>query len=354
VTKRERERSKRRKKRALGLPKRAKKEPKKRPRPKPRPKPTKRPAPRKPPTKASKKPRMRPWPPKQPPESMRFKPTLVERLEKVEKKLSAEERRALEKLPPRARVGALRAIVEEQEEERVKKIRRERSEKKKKEEKKEERQANKALSQLRKAVKAADKDGGKLYGEYNEHTHKRQNVKGTFSGFKRIPFDERAEYIQEEFKTKYGAEWRRDLLVQGVHVKEYLVFGDGGAGRRAIIEKVLIAGRKCLEEQAVDSKGKPLRVYQIYIGMIRVLVRKEDAGRYGGYSTRPIGGKKIGAVTDIRGLEGFEKVSPGEDPKVALDRLLERLENHLDDILDGLPVVYVKSLQIKFDVEGRD
>jgi hypothetical protein len=302
-------------------------------------------------SKRTKAVRMEPWPgrPKKlPPKSSK----LSEGLERVEKKLTKDERKALERLPARARLGALRAILEEQEEARAKKARAKKSAEQQKKEKREEQHANKALSQLKKAVKEAAKDGGKLYGEYNEQTHKRQKVKGTFSGFKRIPFKERAEYIQEEYKTKYPADWRRDLLIQSVHVREYLVLGDGGAGRRSIIEKALLAGRKCLDEHATSKKGKPLKVFQIYIGMIRVLVRKEDAGKYGGYSTRPIDGKKIHAVTDIRGLEGFEKVMPGEDPKAALDRILERLENHLDDILDGLPVVYIKSLQIKFDVEG--
>jgi hypothetical protein len=275
-------------------------------------------------------------------------------LAKTEKKLKPAERAALAKLPPDMREAALRSRTEKDRTKKAEKIRAKLSEKQAAAEEKEKQATTTALSQLKKAVRAAAKDGGKLYGEYNEKTHKRQKVKGSFAGFKRIPFEKRADYVQEDFRRKYPKEWRRDLLVQSVHVREYLVQGDGGAGRRAIIEKTQVAGRRCIDEKCVGRDGRPLRIFQIYIGMIRVLIRREDAGKYGGYATRPIDGKKIKAATDIRGLEGFEKVMPGEDPKAALDRILERLDNHLDDILDGLPVVYVKSLQIKFDVEARE
>ena len=207
-----------------------------------------------------------------------------------------------------------------------------------------------AKDQLESAVKIAAKKGGKLYG-VDPKTGKQHKVKGTFAGFKRIKFDDRAQHVQAVLRQKF-ADWRRDVLVQSVHIREYLEQGDGGAGRRAVIEKVLHAGRHVLSTRA-KKNGKPLRVYQIYIGTIRILIRQEDAGKYGGYSTHPIKNKKAKAATDIRGLEGFETVAEGEDPNVALDRILERLDNHLDDILDGLPVVYVKSLQIKFDVEAQ-
>ena len=293
-------------------------------------------------------------PKKQPKERPAPVPTLAAQLAETEKKLSPAERAALKRLPADMREAALRSRADKEQSARAEKIRTKLSKKKASEKAKEKKAATTALSQLKKAVRTAAKEGGKLYGEYNEHTHKRQKVKGTFGGFKRVPFEERADYIQEDLRRKYPKEWRRDLLIQSVHVREYLVQGDGGAGRRAIIEKAQAAGRRCIDEKCVDAQGKPLRVYQIYIGMIRVLIRREDAGKYGGYSTRPIDGKKIKAVTDIRGLEGFERVSAGEDPKAALDRILERLENHLDDILDGLPVVYVKSLQIKFDVQAKE
>jgi hypothetical protein len=207
-----------------------------------------------------------------------------------------------------------------------------------------------AKDQLENAVKIAAKNGGKLYG-IDPKTGKQHKVKGTFAGFKRIKFEDRAQHVQAVLRQKF-ADWRRDVLVQSVHIREYLVQGDGGAGRRAVIEKVLRAGRHVLATRA-KKNGKPLRVYQIYISTIRILIRQEDAGKYGGYSTHPIKNKKAKAATDIRGLEGFETVAEGEDPKIALDRILERLDNHLDDILDGLPVVYVKSLQLKFDVEAQ-
>lgn len=306
---------------------------------------------------AAKKPKTKAGPPrKQPKERPAPSPAFAfsDELEKTAKKLKPAERAALAKLPPDMREAALRSRTEKDRSKKAEKIRAKLSEKQAAAEEKEKQATTTALAQLKKAVKAAAKEGGKLYGEYNEKTHKRQKVKGSFAGFKRIPFEKRADYVQEDFRRKYPKEWRRDLLVQSVHVREYLVQGDGGAGRRAIIEKALIAGRRCIDEKCVGKDGKPLRIFQIYIGMIRVLIRREDAGKYGGYATRPIDGKKIKAATDIRGLEGFEKVAPGEDPKAALDRILERLDNHLDDILDGLPVVYVKSLQIKFDVEARD
>lgn len=306
---------------------------------------------------AAKRPKSKAGPPKKQPKA-RPAPTptyaFSDELAKTEKKLKPAERAALAKLPPDMREAALRSRTEKDRTKKAEKVRAKLSEKKAAAEEKEKQATTTALSQLKKAVRAAAKDGGKLYGEYNEKTHKRQKVKGSFAGFKRIPFEKRADYVQEDFRRKYPKEWRRDLLVQSVHVREYLVQGDGGAGRRAIIEKAQIAGRRCIDEKCVDKDGRPLRIFQIYIGMIRVLIRREDAGKYGGYATRPIDGKKIKAATDIRGLEGFEKVMPGEDPKAALDRILERLENHLDDILDGLPVVYVKSLQIKFDVQARE
>jgi hypothetical protein len=202
-----------------------------------------------------------------------------------------------------------------------------------------------AYEQLRKAVKQTNKDS-KLWGEYNPKTHKRHKTRGTFGGQKYIPFLERAKYIQDNLQRQFPEDYRRDLFIQSVHIREYLAQGDGGEGRRTIIEKTQNAGRA-----ALDGPLKGRRVYQIYIGNIRVLVREEDAGKYGGYTTRPVSGKRIKAVMDVRGLTGFETVSPGEDPKAALDRILEHLESHLDDILDGLPVVYIKSLQIKFDIE---
>jgi hypothetical protein len=340
----------------------------KRPRPAARgPKPAPKPAPRGKGTRAAaaKKPKTKAGPPKIPAARKRRgepkpRPTptpgyaFSDELAKTEKKLKPAERAALAKLPLDMREAALRSRTEKDRTKKAEKIRAKLSEKQAAAEEKEKQATTTALSQLKKAVRAAAKDGGKLYGEYNEKTHKRQKVKGSFAGFKRIPFERRADYVQEDLRRKYPKEWRRDLLVQSVHVREYLVQGDGGAGRRAIIEKAQVAGRRCIDEKCVGKDGRPLRIFQIYIGMIRVLIRREDAGKYGGYATRPIDGKKIKAATDIRGLEGFEKVMPGEDPKAALDRILERLDNHLDDILDGLPVVYVKSLQIKFDVEARE
>jgi hypothetical protein len=292
-------------------------------------------------TKAS---RLPPRPPAGPP------PPRLPIPKDVERKLTADQLRAIATLPEAAKRGAIQALIEEHGKKRRPKPAALAEKERAKEEKKaaaEKKKIEIAVKQLKKAVKQAAKDGGKLYGEYNERTHERQKVKGTFAGFKLIPFAERADYIQEELKKRHK-EWRRDLYVQSVHVREYMTQGDGGSGRRAIMEKVQNAGRNCIDERI---KGR--KVYQIYIGMIRVLVRQEDAGKYGGYSTRPIDGKRIKAATDVRGLEGFENVMPGEDPKTALDRLLERLENHLDDILDGLPVVYIKSIQVKFDVEAK-
>lgn len=201
-----------------------------------------------------------------------------------------------------------------------------------------------AEGELRRAVRAASEGGSRLYGEYNPKTKRRHTTRGTFAGFKRTPFDERAGHVQGRLRDKHPRDYRRDLYSQAVHIREYLSQADGGAGRLSIVEKTLNAGRAAL------ARIGALRVHQIAIGTIRVLLRQQDAGKYGGYSTRPIG-KKIRAALDIRGLEGFEKVSPGEDPRAALERILDRLDDHLLDILDGLPVVYVKSLRIMFDVE---
>ena len=217
----------------------------------------------------------------------------------------------------------------------------------------ENKQIRTAKDELRSAVRAAAKNSGRAYG-YDPALRRHYRMKGAFAGYKKTPFTRRAGHVQEALKKKFPTDFRRDLHVQAVHVREYMAQGDGGSGRRAIAEKVLLAGRDCIANRLVNKKtGKPLRVYQMYIGRIRILIRKQDAGMYNGYSTKPIGGKKSKAVTDIRGLEGFEQVHKGEDPRVALDRLVERLENHLDDILDGLPVVYVKSLEIKFDTEAQ-
>lgn len=206
--------------------------------------------------------------------------------------------------------------------------------------------AQTAENELRRAVRAASEDGSRLYGEYNPKTKRRHTTRGTFAGFRHTPFDERANHVRDRLRDKHPRDYRRDLYSQAVHVREYLSQTDGGAGRLSIIEKTLHAGRAAL------TKIGHLRVHQVAIGTIRVLLRQQDAGKYGGYSTRPIG-KKIRAALDIRGLEGFEKVSPGEDPRAALDRILERLDDHLIDILDGLPVIYVKSLRIMFDVEEK-
>lgn len=210
-----------------------------------------------------------------------------------------------------------------------------------------------ARKELEAGVRAANKNGGELFG-YNPVTKEKHKVKGTFSGFKRVPFKERAAYIQADLKEKF-TQWRRDLIIQSVHLREYLAQEDGGSGRRAIVEKVRNAGYNCIDKKLVTKTKDGMvkhTIYQIYIGTIRILIRQSDANKYGGYSTHPISTKKGKYATDIRGLEGFQNVTPGEDPKAALDRLLEKLDNHLDDILDGLPVVYVKSLQIKFDVEA--
>jgi hypothetical protein len=204
-----------------------------------------------------------------------------------------------------------------------------------------------ARDELVRAVRIAGKKGGRLYGAVSEETGKRHKVRGRWSGFRVVPFEKRAAYIQENLKREQ-TEWRRDLYVQAVHIREYLAQGDGGDGRRATLEKTQRAGYRCIDEHI-----KKRRVYQIYISTIRVLLRKSDAQTYGGYATTPIDNKRAKAATDIRGLEGFETVDEGENPKAALDRLLERLDNHLDEILDGLPVIYVKSLEIKFDVEAK-
>lgn len=260
---------------------------------------------------------------------------------------------ALAALPPAERAAAIAATGKKKPEPPKKtptKTEKAKETKKKAEQGTEQKKIVTAKQQLQAAVKIAAKNGGRLYG-LDPKTGKQHKIEGTLSGFKRIKFEDRAQHVQAVLRQKF-ADWRRDVLVQSVHVREYLMQGDNGAGRRAIIEKVLHAGRHVLSK-LTKKNGKPLRVYQIYIGMIRILIRQEDAGKYGGYSTHPIKNKKAKAATDIRGLEGFETVTEGEDPRLALDRILERLDNHLDDILDGLPVVYVKSLQIKFDVEAQ-
>jgi hypothetical protein len=210
-----------------------------------------------------------------------------------------------------------------------------------------------AKDELRRGVKAAAANSGRAYG-YDPATKTHYRMKGAFGGYTHKSFRERAGHVQEALRKKFPTDYRRDLHVQAVHIREYMAQGDMGSGRRAIAEKVREAGRRCLAEKLVNEKtGKPLRVYQMYIGRIRILVRAADAGMYNGYATHPIDGKRSKAVSDIRGLEGFENVRKGEDPRAALDRLIERLENHLDDILDGLPVIYVKSLEIKFDTEAQ-
>ena len=210
-----------------------------------------------------------------------------------------------------------------------------------------------AKDELRRGVKAAAANSGRAYG-YDPATKTHYRMKGAFGGYTHKSFRERAGHVQEILRKKFPADYRRDLHVQAVHIRVYMTQGDMGDGRRAISEKVREAGRRCIAEKLVNEKtGKPLRIYQMYIGRIRILVRAADAGMYNGYATHPIDGKRSKAVSDIRGLEGFEEVRRGEDPRAALDRLIERLENHLDDILDGLPVIYVKSLEIKFDTEAQ-
>ena len=211
-----------------------------------------------------------------------------------------------------------------------------------------------AKDELRRAVRVATKNPKRAYG-FVPRFKGYQKVRGLFAGYRYTKFIEREGHVQEKLKEKFPKDFRRDLHAQAVHLRTYMTQGDGGAGRRAILEKTLLAGRRCIDERLVNKKtGRPLHIYQMYIARIRILIRIQDASIYHGYATHPINNKNPKAVMDVRGLSGFEKVLPGENPKVALDRLIERLEVQLDDnIHDGLPVVYVKSLEIMFDTEPQ-
>ena len=210
-----------------------------------------------------------------------------------------------------------------------------------------------ALGELKRAVKEAAKNSKRAYG-YDPQLKTHHDIKGAFAGYKYKRFSERSGQVQGVLRDKFPSDYQRDLHTQAVHVRKYMYQGDRNNGLRSIIEKVQNAGRECIEKKLRNKKtGKPLRIYQIYIARIRILVREKDLGKYLGYHTQPISGKKSKAASDIRGLTGFENVSPKEDPRDALDRILDRLEDHLVDILDGLPAIYVKSLEIKFDTEAQ-
>lgn len=340
-------------------------------RPMPR-KPARKPA-RKPPRKPTKKPARKPTkkPTRKPPTAAPAPPPIEEALPALTQKerealaaaLPKEARpamtAALSAMKPEARRTVIEALLKEREgvkptkkeEKATARLKRLAEEARKAKEEKKQLQA--AKNELQRAVRIASKNPKRAYG-YDPKVKSHYNIRGAFAGYKWLPFDRRAGHVQEKLKEKFPRDYVRDLHTQAVHVRKYMAQGDGGAGRRAIIEKTLLAGRRCIDERLVNKKtGKPLRIYQMYIARIRILVRSQDAEAHRGYTTYPIEGKKSKAVTIIRGLAGFEQVRPGETPKMTLDRLVERLEEHLDDILDGLPVIYVKSLEIKFDTEPQ-
>lgn len=311
-------------------------------------------APRKPPKKASRKP-IKEAPPAPPGEI-----PLTRREREVVKTLPPEDRAALAAMTPATRRVFIESLLKKhegiqptkKEEKAAARLKRLAEEARKaKEEKK---RLQDAKSELQRAVRIANKNPRRAYG-YDPKVKSHYNIRGAFAGYKWLPFKKRAGHVQERLKEKFPRDYVRDLHTQAVHVRTYMAQGDGGAGRRAIAEKVLLAGRRCIDERLVNRKtGKPLRIYQMYIARIRILVRNQDTEAHRGYTTYPIEGKKSKAMTIIRGLSGFEPVRSGEDPKVTLDRLVERLEDHLDDaILDGLPVIYVKSLEILFDTEPQ-
>jgi hypothetical protein len=340
----------------------------------------KRPAPRKPARKPARKPPKKPArkPPKKPTRKPTRKPPAAAPAPSIEEALPALTRKEHEAIkaavPPEARASmvaalsamkpeARRTVIEtllkeregvkptKKEEKAAARLKRLAEEARKAKEEKKRLQA--AKNELQRAVRVATKNPKRAYG-YDPKVKSHYNIRGAFAGYKWLPFDRRAGHVQEKLKEKFPRDYVRDLHTQAVHLRKYMAQGDGGAGRRAIVEKTLLAGRRCIDERLVNKKtGKPLRIYQMYIARIRILVRSQDAEAHRGYTTYPIEGKKSKAVTIIRGLAGFEQVRPGETPKMTLDRLVERLEEHLDDILDGLPVIYVKSLEIKFDTEPQ-
>ena len=302
-----------------------------RPGPKPRPRPRPQPKPRK-------KPRKKPRTPKKPKKDAAPSASIP--------KLTREQKKALEKLPPElqkaiAGTGTRNPAAEK------------RAKKELARAVEETKEIKTALGELKRGVRDAAKNTKRAYG-YDPKLRKHHDVRGAFAGYKYKKFHKRAGHVKTVLRDKFPRDFERDLHTQAVHVREYMAQGDRSRGLRAIIEKVLATGRACIDEKLLNKKTqKPLRVYQIYIARIRILVRDKDLGKYLGYQTQPISGERSKAAADIRGLTGFETVGPRENPKVALDRIAERLEHHLVDILDGLPVIYVKSLEIKFDTEPQ-